>query len=824
MHTLVTESTTQASPRAPALTLACAVGAGICAARLMPDCLLLWWVGALCCGLTWIGLHWLRCHRAATCSLIFGWSLLAAAWHDVRWSLIPADEVSRLTNEGGTSVRMTVKILEPAWLIERAADGSSPSWNAPERTLTTCVCRELSTSEDRFSVSGRLRLSVDGRLPQLTCGDVVQIVGKLRHPGEPLNPGDFNFKDWLQNRSIRGLLQVETVEGVQPVMRESFPSDVAGRWRHAIRQRAQNLFAEHLRGEAVGVAETMLLGGRRQFDDELRQAFIDSGMLHVLAISGVNVALLGWWLTILFRLTGASARLTIWGVLMGLVAYAAVTDADPPVVRATVMAVLAGLALRFGKNVSTLQIVSITLLGMVLISPTDLFDTGAQLSFLSVLAIGRTIAWLKPPRSLEPVESNWPVWLRTPAHLWCEAALISAGIWLATTPLVTWRFQLVSPAGLVLNILLGPLIVVLMWAGYSFLIVGLIAPVAAAPLGWMFDGCLWMLIKSVTWASTWPFSHLEIGSPPDWWMVGYYGGLGLLLLDVRRNIATRFAVRGLLVWTVIGLAAPLCSEHKGEFKCRFLAVGHGLSVLLELPDGQVVLYDAGSMGDGRRAARIVKQELLRLGHRRIDAVILSHADADHCNALPEMLSTIPISAVLIGPGFLDGNQPLPYEIVSRCAATGTEVKLLAAGHRLVLHPEVEIVVLHPSEEFYADTDNPLSLVTGIEYQGRRILLTGDVELSGLTTLLRSPAWPCDVLLSPHHGSRAANPRELAAWSRPEWVIVSTSDRAAENRVAATYEGMADVLCTARHGAVEIRIADGGKLSVDSFRSDALPID
>jgi competence protein ComEC len=279
----------------------------------------------------------------------------------------------------------------------------------------------------------------------------------------------------------------------------------------------------------------------------------------------------------------------------------------------------------------------------------------------------------------------------------------------------------------------------------------------------------------------------------------------------------RIAVRGLLAWGVIGLAAGLMPQASGELSCRFLAVGHGLSVLMELPNGKTVLYDAGSMGDASRAAKVVAQELRRRGLRRIDALILSHADADHCNALPELLRALPIGSVLIGPGFLEDDQPLPRQIVEQCAARNVPVGLLAAGHQVVLHPEVSFRVLHPAEEFISEQDNPRSLVAAVEYQGRRILLTGDVEGEGLATLLRQSSLPCDVLLSPHHGSRAANPEKLAKWSRPRYVVVSTQDAVSEERLAQTYSPETHVLATARRGAIECRIDSRGDLSVETFR-------
>lgn len=818
------EVAAHSSQRAPAVALAIAVAAGLCASREFPGWFSVWWMAALVSGVIWVALHLVGLRRLSAIGLMIGWLSLAAAWHDFCRSSIAPCDISRVATDDGVSIRLVAKVREPVWIVEAPADSTTPTWReSRRRTLTTCDCRELVTPDRRMAIDGRIRLNLYDEYPDLTCGDVIAVVGKLRLPASPLNAGDFDFRTWLQAQGVSSVLQVESIEAIRQTARESTPGDVWGRMRRALRQRAQNLFAASLSPENAGVAETLLLGGRRRFDDDLRQAFAESGMLHVLAISGVNVALLGWWLTILVRLAGGTARHCFWIVLGGLVFYAAVTDGDPPVIRATVMVLLGGAALWSARHVSGVQIVALTLLGMMLVNPADLFHAGAQLSFLSVLTIGRTLAaWQARQRDLVPIavgKSAWPEWLSSAGKLWWEGTLVSIGIWFATTPLVAWRFQLISPVGLLLNIVLGPLIVVLMWSGYSFLMVGMIVPAAAAPLALLFDGCLWSLIRSVEWASSAPFGHFDVASPPDWWMVGYYLGVGVLLLGGDRMLMHRLALRGLLAWTVIGLTAGLMPAGRNGLSCQFLAVGHGLSVLMELPDGQVVLYDAGSMGDSQRAARVIQQAMLRRGHRRLDAVIVSHADADHCNALPNLLGTIPIGTVLIGPGFLDGDQPLPFQIVERCSRHKAAVGLLAAGHQLALHPDVEIRVLHPSEDFYADTDNPLSLVTAVEYRGRRVLLTGDVEKSGLSELLHSPAWSCDVLLSPHHGSRTANPRELAGWAKPRWVVVSTSDRDAERRLMETYDGTADVLSTATRGTVGFQIDPEGEMTVETFRGE-----
>ena len=166
-------------------------------------------------------------------------------------------------------------------------------------------------------------------------------------------------------------------------------------------------------------------------------------------------------------------------------------------------------------------------------------------------------------------------------------------------------------------------------------------------------------------------------------------------------------------------------------------------------------------------------------------------------------------------------QTLPHEIVERCAEAKIPVGLSAAGHRIAMNDEVDIRILHPSEEFYSDKDNPFSLVAAVEYHGRKLLLTGDLEGDGLGELLRQPPWDCDVMLSPHHGSKAANPEQLARWATPEWVVISTQDADAEQRLGECYSRNSHMLATARHGALEFRISPHGTLTVESFRGGLL---
>ena len=130
-----------------------------------------------------------------------------------------------------------------------------------------------------------------------------------------------------------------------------------------------------------------------------------------------------------------------------------------------------------------------------------------------------------------------------------------------------------------------------------------------------------------------------------------------------------------------------------------------------------------------------------------------------------------------------------------------------------------IEVLHPPRRGVLGSDNANSIVLAVEFQGRRLLLTGDLESPGLDDVLAEEPYDCDLLMAPHHGSRYSHPPDMERWSSPEWVVISGSRSDWQPAVARAYAaGGAVVLHTARTGALRASICDG-ELSVAPYRGE-----
>ena len=812
--------------RSPAIIVAGVASLGIFVDRVFPIPLDLWLLLALAAASGWVAAFLNRRDTLAVVLVLLGWFGLTGSWHHWRWNCRAADHIANSATSEPKLARLVGKVVQTPWIVKHP-EGSRAAWQNPERTILILECRSLESGQSESSVvSGIARVTVDAAVSTVSVGDLVRVIGELSLPSEPANPGAFDQRSFLRAQGVFTIVRADFVNCIEVVGHERDLQDWLLVVRSSLRARAEHLIAEHLGSDTAPVAQAMLLGSRVQIDDETRRAFRESGMLHVLAISGMNVGLLWSWLWTLSRWLGRSAQTSTWIVLIALPMYAIVTDANPPIVRATVVAVVIAFGLLLGRSGSVGNSLALAGLSVLAWNPSDLFNTGAQLSFLAVFAIIHATNWMRLVREqLTPNDDDAPLQpsvipriVRQIMSSAIEATVVGAAVWMLTSPLVASEFHLVSPIGSLLTVLLAVPVTIMFWIGYTFLLLGLIW---SSPFGWvggMFDLLLRGFLWSVRSGASLDLGHVYVPSPPMWWTIVFYI-VTLLPMSVSRfgRHGPAISVRVGLAWMVIGLTWELVREPQRGVTCTFISVGHGLSVLIECPNGRTVLYDAGGMVGGGSVATTISQTLWMTGRSRLDAVVISHADGDHCNALPELNRIVAPGGLFVHRSFLDWTQLPVSEAIEQTAKSGARVRLISQGQSLVLDPTVSLNVLHPPLEFRSPRDNPNSIVLGIEYAGRRIVLTGDLELEGLVSLLKTPPLDTDILLSPHHGSLKANPPDLARWATPEYVIVSTPEESTADRLARQYGPETRILTTAKYGAIRCHISPDGQLQVEPFK-------
>ena len=859
----------------PLVGVAGALAGGIALDRGLALTPLVWWLLAAAAWGLWLWRWRLRQFpRQAAAALLAAVAASGAAWHHVCWSWYPLDEIAALAESDAQPVCLLARLTEtPQTLPDREPHPLRflPSGRPARAALEVLAIRDGTAWR---AASGRAALAVEQPLVGLEAGAFVRVLGQMRLIEPPANPGQFDFR--AHRRRDRQLVALwagfaECVEAIEPraagaqatrvALRSSGEqlSPVAPEAREG--QGARGAFGDlddviaraarpsligRLRGWSArqlhtyvgdaqwGLAVALLLGQREQVEQAQTNAFFKSGTLHLLAISGLHVGIVAAGALLVLRLGLVPTRVALVAVAATTVGYALLAGAGPPIQRAATMVVLvcaARLVRRRGWGINALAAAAIWVL---VTNPSHLFAVGPQLSFLAVATLivgGRQ--WLRDSHE-DPLvyltESDWAVVRQSRAAArWLLAAVAaSAAVWAVTMPLVAARFHLVSPVAVVAGPLLVPLVAVALLAGLGVLLTAAVSPPAASLCGWICGRALATLDGATAQAAALPYGHFWTPGPANWWLAGFYLAVVAWVLVPRWRPPRRWTLALASGWIAVGLASAAPPRSADRLDCTFLAVGHGCATVLELPGGQTMLYDAGRLGAPDTAARLISEFLWHRGIRHLDAVIISHADADHFNALPELVQRFSVGVVYYSPQLpLDGGRAVEF-LLAALAEADIDCREVAAG--AAWHDEAgwSIEVRHPPHDASAALDNANSIVLAIEYAGRRVLLPGDLESPGLEAVIAEEPYDCDLLLAPHHGSPRSDPPGFAGWSSPDWVVISGGDWRTAQPTTSTYATHgARVWHTARDGAVAFSIRADGAVYVESPRepverlSDAL---
>ncbi|MSU77079.1 MAG: DNA internalization-related competence protein ComEC/Rec2 [Gemmataceae bacterium] len=747
---------------------------------------------------------------------------LGAAFHHLHRHYLPADDLSRHAAREPHIARLrgvvhSAPISFPGQIDPLRTQSAKPTVRFAVRVTE----RQDITDRQWMRCSGLSQVTLQGRFAEIpfTAGDEVELLGRLAHPGEPMNPGEFDYANFLRDQGITTTLTVLETDEAQ-LVRRGWPTSLWGvlavvrEWGQASLK--QNMSAHH------DLAAALLLGEGSGLGSAGWDKYQRSGIVHVLAISGQHLIVLAWLFWFSARIAGNRRRSAAPIIALVLITYALLTGGRPPVMRAAwvVAAYCGGVMLR--RPVSYANTFALGWIGVLAVNPTDIFNAGCQLSFLAsaVLAWGVSRWTDTPPDSLEDLiaqSQSWPVWL----GLWLARAafaayVVNAMVWLAITPLVAQHYHNVSPIAL----LLGPPMVVLtsiaLVTGFACLLFAAWMPPLAWLFGWLTQIALGMGDWLVDLGLMMPGAYLFVPDIPAWWSWVFYVGLLIGISSYIVGNTTRIAIGVGAAWWVLGVALVFAPHRPGELRCTFVAVGHGLCTVIETPSGRVIVYDAGATAGPDVTRRHIGPFLWSRGIRRIDDVILSHADLDHFNGLPQLAERFAIDRIICTPTFAERDSAGVRKTLAAIEKQHIDMKVVKVGSRWEVDG-VAFRVLHPPAIGPAGNENSRSLVLHVTHADWSMLLTGDLEKEGLTQLLSQPPTPVDVMMAPHHGSESSNNPALAKWAKPKLVVSSQTSPKFERASIKTYESHgATYLATWPTGAITVRPTEHDML-VETFR-------
>ena len=732
------------------------------------------------------------------------------------------------------------------------------SWQSP-RTVFTLACEQIEITGGSKDTQGVLQVSVKEIVPDLQPGQQVRIDGWLYLRQGPWNPGEYDRRDsYRAARNLAGCT-VNYGEAIEVLAESTEPKGQLYRLRRQLAKLAHAAIFEDANFEAehdtdpseTAFLEALLLGQRHRMDAELSEAFMRTGTMHYLSVSGFHVGLLagfvwwgGWLLRFGRRLRGIFTLITIVGFVL-------IVPERAPILRAGVICSVFCMAYMTRRTTNSVNLLSFAAIVLLLWRPLDLFNAGFQLSFVVVLGIALFAGAFYRRQLTGGIDDvprvRWPNWwqktldeqlawwqylLRYVGRFLFGLVMVALVAWGVGMPLAAYHFHRLALWGPVASVALFPFIALAMLLGFAKLLLAGLLPTVAYGIGVVLSLVGKAAVSTVHWLGAFPFSSLHTASPPVWFLAVFYLLLILGAWSVRRGKGIgRYVVLGLVVWA-IGLVwqFPFQQNPSGQStRMDVLAVGHGCATVIQLPDGRVICYDAGSKSSTNPASSTILPFLRSRGIQRLEALFISHPNLDHYSGALELCRMIPVKAIYISEYYDVIGSRTGKKVIREIEELGIAVQRIRRGSKITnpgAEPETayEIQVLWPSAQWpnYELDSNDSSLVLRIVDRNGAFLLCGDIgEVP--QRILQERESPdrlqAEVMLLPHHGAITRGLAEFVRQVDPKLCVNSCGKMRAQSFDQLQQElSQRKIMHTYPTGAITASLTSGGIIT-RNFREE-----
>lgn len=626
----------------------------------------------------------------------------------------------------------------------------------------------LLTNNGNYKISGNVIITIPSEnvtsIDPYKYGQGVRIKSFLLPLTSARNPGDFDMKRYLNANNIFAKMYLEDEGNI--VIEESRAGFSIIGLIYSIRSKIARNVENDIGGVEASFLKGILIGDRSEIPLDLKESFINSGVMHILAVSGLHVGIIVLILISLLNIFNLSDRVRFASVSVFLIFYVFLTGSSPSVIRASIMAIVVLGALIYQRKINIYNSLAIAAIIILLFDSRQLFHPGFQLSFTAVISIVALY-----PKIIK-IQDIFPEHIQENGYLKYFIALfaVSFSAAIGTLPFTSYYFGKISIIGLLANLIIVPIMGLTLAFGLIYTIMSFINAALASIVAETTKLFSAILLYFVDMFGSLKYAYLDVSFSFEDGII-YYVLIFLLFSTYIKNFIIRILICMLILLNVY--------VYKDIFKpnfaeITFLDVGQGDAIFIKSPKQKYILIDAGVKNLYRDAGqRFILPYFKQNNIKKIDLLINTHPHSDHLGGIPTILRNVKVNRIV------DAGSKEKSEIYSDYLHLRDSLSIPYSkkyyGDTINIDDNIRLYVLHPGVDILESRNlNNHSLVIKLLYGERSILFTGDIEreseikISGrYGKFLKS-----DIIKCAHHGSSTSNSEEFLNIVEPEFAVIS----------------------------------------------------
>lgn len=640
-----------------------------------------------------------------------------------------------------------------------------------------------------------IKMSQDS--PSIKYGDLLYIEGEFKQPEEARNYKGYNYKQYLKTKKIIGTVELEKVK----ILKSS-----NGSFIHNIQKYIRDTINGTLTDEEGNLLLAILLGDKDKLSEDIQESFKTSNLSHMLAVSGAHVSYIILGLTYVLQNSIIGKKNGKIVCIIFLLAFMAITNFTPSVTRACIMAILTLFSSIIYRKSDVYTNISVAALITLIFNPYSLLDLGFQLSY------GGTIGIIIFIKRIQEKKSNSKV-----INYIKQMALVSIYANIIIIPIMMYHFNTVSFTFIISNIMASPILGIIVITGFLFIIASITVKPLTRLIAIFIKPILSILIKISQICSKLPFSNILVVTPYMFNVISYYAII-LYCIKSKKNNKCKIIICLLIVLILINFIIYIFPQ---KLRIFFIDVGQGDSTLIITPDKKTVLIDGGGSDSFDVGEKVLLPYLLDRRILKVDYVLISHFDTDHCGGILTIMEKVKVKNIIISE---QAEHSENYERFKKLMIN-KKIRLIEVkkGDKIKIGRYSEFKILFPTSRLLSE--NPLnnnSIVAQFNYNNFKMLFTGDIEKLAEQQILKTEKAEirADILKVAHHGSKTSSIPEFIKAVRPKIALIGVGkNNTFGHPNQQTIKNLENIKCriyrTDLQGEIIIKIDQKGRMNVKS---------